>query len=102
MLARANKSAPQAMRLIAQAMRDPELPMSTRLRCAEYIVDKTWPKEAQNGILGALTGGAEFLELRFVAPGQQQADKHQEITTTYEVEEADTHNDAEPEDEPSS
>lgn len=42
--------------------------MSTRLRCAEFIIDKTWPKEAQNTILGAI-GGVEWLELRFTAPG---------------------------------
>lgn len=70
MVARAQKTAPQAMRLLSQAMRNPELPMSLRCRIAEYIVDKAWPKEAQNSLISGLSG-VEFLELRFVAPGQQ-------------------------------
>lgn len=72
MISRGHKAAPQAMRLITQAMHDRELPMSLRLRCAEYIVDKTWPKPPAGAYAGVLgPSGVEFLELRFVAPGQQ-------------------------------
>lgn len=49
-------------------MKNPELPMSTRLRAAEFIIDKTWPKEAQNTLISGLNG-VEWLELRFTAPG---------------------------------
>lgn len=87
LVTRAQKAGPQAFRLLQQAMRNPELPMSLRCRIAEYIVDKAWPKEAQNGLMGALSG-VEFLELRFVAPGQQQAKdipslEAQAISSTY-------------------
>lgn len=103
-MARANKAAPQAIRLIAQAMRDTENPLSLRLRCAEYIVDRTWPKDTQKGLLEALSGGIECLELRFVAPGREVSEtislplstdtsslKDQAISTTYIVEEQSSH-----------
>lgn len=86
MVASAQKASPQAMKLLRQAMRNPELPMSTRLRCAEYIVDKAWPKNAPE--LAISGTGLEFLELRFVAPGQQAKDipslEAQAISSTYE------------------
>lgn len=68
MVSRAQKAGPQAIRLLHQAMRNPELPMSLRCRIAEYIVDKAWPKEAQNTLISGLNG-VEWLELRFTAPG---------------------------------
>lgn len=95
MIARAGKAAPQAMRLIAQAMKDPELPMSTRLRCAEYIVDKTWPKPPAGALASALAEGAEWLELRFVSPSGQATDtvspQPPAISTTYSVEPETSH-----------
>lgn len=106
-IARAHKAAPQAMRLIAQAMKDPELPMSTRLRCAEYIVDKTWPKPPAGALASALAEGAEWLELRFVSPSGQASSAHkieQDQSLTIEHEDlghASDHPDVEPEDEPS-
>lgn len=79
MLERGSRYAPQAIRLIGQAMKDPELPMATRLRCAEFIVDKTWPKAPAGGQL-TLTEGIDWLELRFVAPGSQQPPEVHRIT----------------------
>lgn len=67
----AQQSCPKAARLIARCISDPELPISTRLRCAEFVLDKALPTQ-KSGISGILEGsGLEFLELRFVAPGQQ-------------------------------
>lgn len=96
MVNRAQKAGPQAMRLMTQCMRDPELPISQRLRCAEFIIEHTWPKEAAAGLLGALGNGAEWLELRFVSPsGQASKDnpslQPQAISTTYSVEEEISH-----------
>lgn len=65
----AQQSCPKAARLIARCISDPELPISTRLRCAEFMLDKALPAQ-KSGISGLLEGnGLEFLELRFVAPG---------------------------------
>lgn len=109
MISRGHKAAPQAMRLITQAMHDRELPMSLRLRCAEYIVDKTWPKPPAGALAGVLgQGGVEFLELRFVAPGQAKdipSLEAQAISSTYsedaEISHASPHTDVEQEDDAS-
>lgn len=92
MVTRAQKAGPQAMRLLQHAMRNPELPMSLRVRCAEYIVDKAWPKEAPG--LSISGPGVEWLELRFVAPGGAQNPPE---THRIELEPV---TDVEPEDEP--
>lgn len=68
--------------------------MSTRLRCAEYVLDKALP--TQKGASMVLESGAEWLELRFVAPsGQPSKDdpslKDQAISTTYRVEDENSH-----------
>lgn len=57
---------PKAARLIVQTVNDTDAPLSLRLRCAEFIVDKTWPKDAP--ALSISGPGAEWLELRFVSP----------------------------------
>lgn len=93
MVTRAQKAGPQAMRLLQHAMRNPELPMSLRVRCAEYIVDKAWPKQAENGGI-SISGGAEWLELRFVAPGGAQSEPQRIALPEPEAV------DVEPEDEP--
>jgi hypothetical protein len=67
------KATPKAALLIARSIDNPELPISTRLRCAEYVLDHTLPKD-QPGI--AIGQGVEWLELRFVAPGGQAAESH--------------------------
>lgn len=103
MVSRAQKAGPQAMRLLQQAMRNPELPMGLRCRIAEYIVDKAWPKTVENGGI-SISGGIECLELRFVAPGREVSEtislplstdtsslKDQAISTTYSVEEQSSH-----------
>lgn len=63
-------AAPKAARLIARTVDDPEVPISLRLRCAEYLLDKALPtpKGATALSIGA-AAGVEWLELRFTAPG---------------------------------
>lgn len=82
--------------------------MSTRLRCAEYVLDKALP--TQKGASMVLESGAEWLELRFVSPSGPAAKdtaslKDQAISTTYSVEpetsHTSPHTDVEPEDETS-
>ena len=84
----AQQSCPKAAKLIARCISDPELPISTRLRCAEFMLDKALPN-VKSGISGILEGnGLEFLELRFVAPGQAKDTpslNDQAISTTYSV-----------------
>lgn len=91
----AQNACPKAATLIANAISDPDLPMSTRLRCAEYVLDKVLPPAKRpDGTTLALNGGAEWLELRFVAPTPA-------ISTTYEEEAKTVENaDGEPDDEP--
>lgn len=66
----AQNACPKAAKLIANAIGDQDLPMSTRLRCAEYVLDKVLPtpKGATALSIGA-AAGVEWLELRFTAPG---------------------------------
>lgn len=82
-LAMAQKACPKAARLIVQAISNEELPMSTRLRCAEYVLDKALPsqKGSEGASLVLSGGGVEWLELRFVKPGSEQPPT---ISTTYE------------------
>jgi hypothetical protein len=69
------QSCPKAARLITRAIDNPELPMSLRLRCAEYVLDKALPPQQASGSL-SIGQGVEWLELRFVAPGGQAAESH--------------------------
>lgn len=64
---------PKAARLIVQTVGDPEAPLGLRLRCAEFMLDKTWPKVPAGAELRLGGDGVEWLELRFVAPGQPAA-----------------------------
>ena len=65
-------AAPNAARLIARTVNDPEVPIALRLRCAEYLLDKALPRPTSGPGLQLSGMGVEFLELRFVAPGQQE------------------------------
>lgn len=74
MINRGNQLGPQAMTLLGRAMKDPDQPMSLRIRCAEYIVDKTWPKDP--GVVeqwNAATGSREF-HVIFIRPGEDARD----------------------------
>lgn len=104
-LAIAQKASPKAARLISDAISDRDLPMGLRLRCAEYVLDKTLPSQkGEKGLLEALSGGIECLELRFVAPGREVSEtislplstdtsslKDKAISTTYSVDEQSSH-----------
>lgn len=57
------KLAPKAVDVIASIMLDPKQPTAMRLRAAEIILDKTWPKGAPEIITEP-----GRLELRFVGP----------------------------------
>lgn len=71
MINRGNQYAPQAIAIIGRVMKDEEQPMSLRLRAAEYIVDKTWPKPAAGSGEVTIGGveGADWLDVRFHFPG---------------------------------
>lgn len=67
---------PKAARLIVQTVNDTDAPLSLRLRCAEFMLDKTWPKAPAGAELHIGGGGVEWLELRFVAPGEARQAPH--------------------------
>lgn len=77
MLERGNKMAPQAIAVIGRVMKDDEVhgelvPLHLRLRAAEYIVDRHWPKApAANGTQINL-GGDGSLTIQIVRPGEAQ------------------------------
>jgi hypothetical protein len=78
MLARGTRYAPQAIRLIGQAMHDPENPITVRLRCAEYIVDKTWPKDPEivrDHLTGTAGNGERQFTVTFVLPDGRRVEE---------------------------
>ena len=101
----AQNASPKAARLIARAITNEDLPMGLRVRCAEYVLDKTLPSQrGEKGLLEALSGGIECLELRFVAPGREVSETislplstdtvsvaDRAISTTYSVDEQSSH-----------
>lgn len=77
MLERGNKMAPQAMAVIGRVMKDTEVhgelvPLHLRLRAAEYIVDRHWPKAAAAATQISVGEGAGSLHIEIVRPGEQQ------------------------------
>lgn len=73
----AQNACPKAAKLIANAINDQGLPMSTRLRCAEYVLDKVLPTPKGPTALSIGAGaGVEWLELRFTAPGGSTTETH--------------------------
>lgn len=88
------RAGPRAIELISRTMRDEEQPISLRLRCAEYIVDKTWPKPPPGGVPGVTinSDGIDFLELRFHYPGDSNPDTdtkpngHDVVTVSFDPE----------------
>jgi hypothetical protein len=68
-IALARKYAPQAVRLIGQCMEDPKQPIELRLRCAEFIINKVWPKDVEAALEQPIDNAAtRGLEIRFVEP----------------------------------
>lgn len=63
---------PKAAALIGRCMLDEEQPMSLRIRCGEYVLDRALGP-AKGGAELHIGGGAEWLELRFVKPGEAAA-----------------------------
>lgn len=66
-----HNAGPKAIRLISRAMQDEDQPIGLRLRCAEYVVDKLWPKPAagSSAEVSVSANGAEWLDVRFHFPG---------------------------------
>lgn len=64
---------PKAARLIARTVSNEDAPLSLRVRCAEFLLDKALPPQQGAGL--TISGpGVEWLELRFVAPGGAQSE----------------------------
>lgn len=63
----------KAARLIGRCMQDEEQPMSLRVRCAEYMLDRALGPAKGGAALTVAGEGIEWLELRFTTPGQQAA-----------------------------
>lgn len=82
------RAGPRAIELISRTMRDEEQPISTRLRCAEYIVDKTWPKAPSGAAVNITAEAIDFLELRFHYPGDTDTkpNGHDVVTVSFDAE----------------
>ena len=94
MINRGHRAGPRAIQLISLTMEDPEQPMSLRMRAAEYIVDKVWPKPPPGGVSGVTinSDGIDFLELRFHYPGDSnpgtdtKPNGHDVVTVSFDPE----------------
>lgn len=61
------------MRYALQVLNDPEESTRYRLKAAEIVLDAGMPKNQEALALAVGSDGIEFLELRFVAPGNPAA-----------------------------
>lgn len=78
-IALARKGCPKAMRYALQILDDPEESTRYRLKAAEIILATGLPKNPELA-LALAGGGVEWLELRFVAPGDAAASETHRIT----------------------
>lgn len=65
--------APKAATLIGRCMLDEEQPMSLRVRCFEYVLDRALGPAKGGAELHLSGDGIEWLQLRFVKPGEVAA-----------------------------
>lgn len=84
MMEKGHKLSPRAIAIVGRIMEDDEVhgelvPLHLRLRAAEYIVDKTWPKAAAGA--SVTIEGASSLEVNFHFPGgETKPNGHAKVT----------------------
>lgn len=84
MIDRGERISPRAMALVGRVIDNQEgvepLPISLRLKAAELIIDKVWPKPAA-GSAQVTIEGATSLEVNFHFPGgDTKANGHAKVT----------------------